>query len=147
MTAPVKHGAISLGVHLVALYIMLIVFKWSIYAVVAGNIVFSLCMCILNANALKKATRYRQEINRTFLIPIKASLVMGVITFVSNFLFGFVLPKAVTTLIALFIAVVVYAVSLLKFGALTSDEIVALPKGAQIYSLLQKIHLISEEYK
>lgn len=146
MSTPVKHGAISLGIHLVGLYIMLIIFKWGIYAVVMGNIIFSLSMCILNARALKKATRYKQEINNTFVIPLKAAAVMGVVTFVVNFLIGLLVPKAITTLIALLFAVVTYGVALLKFGALTSDEIVALPKGAKIYMILQKLHLISEEY-
>ncbi len=146
MTTPVKHGAISLGVHLVGLYIMLIAFKWEIYAVVAGNIIFSLSMCILNARALKKATRYKQEVSRTFITPLKAAAVMGVVTFIVNFLIGLIAPKAITTLIALLFAVVTYGVALLKFGALTSDEIVALPKGTKIYKLLQKFHLIAEEY-
>lgn len=146
MTTPVKHGAISLGVHLVGLYIMLIAFKWGIYAVVAGNIIFSLSMCILNGRALKKATRYKQEVSRTFITPLKAAAVMGVVTFIVNFLIGLIAPKPLTTLIALLIAVVTYGVALLKFGALTSDEIVALPKGAKIFKLLQKFHLIAEEY-
>ena len=146
MTTPVKHGAISLGVHLVGLYFMLIMLKWEIYAVVAGNIIFSLSMCILNARALKKATRYKQEVSRTFIIPLKAAAIMGVVTFIANMLIGYIAPKAITTLIALLFAVVTYGVALLKFGALTSDEIVALPKGAKIYKLLQKFHLIAEEY-
>lgn len=146
MTTPVKHGAISLGVHLVGLYIMLIVFKREIYAVVAGNIIFSLSMCVLNARALKKATRYKQEVSRTFITPLKAAIVMGVVTVIVNFLIGLIAPKAITTLIALLFAVATYGVALLKFGALTSDEIVALPKGAKIYKLLQKFHLIAEEY-
>ena len=146
MTTPVKHGAISLVVHLVGLYAMLVIFKWGIYAVVAGNIIFSLCMCILNARALKRATRYRQEVERTFVVPIKAAAIMGFVTMVVNFLLGLFMPKAVVTILALLVAVVVYGVFLIKFGALTSDEIVALPKGAQIYHILQKLHLIEEEY-
>ena len=146
MTAPVKHGAISLAVHLVGLYIMLVAFKWGIYAVVAGNIIFSLSMCILNARALKKATRYKQEVSRTFMTPLKAAVVMGVVTFLVNFLLGLVVPKVITTLLALLSAVLAYGISLLKFGALTSDEIVALPKGAKIYGILRKLHLIEEAY-
>lgn len=146
MSTPVKHGAISLVVHLIGLYIMLVIFKWGIYAVVLGNVIFSLCMCILNSIALKKETRYRQEINRTFVVPLKAAAIMGAITMVVNFLFGLFLPKAVITIVALLLAVVVYGIALIKFGALTSDEIVALPKGATIYKILQKVHLIKEEY-
>ncbi len=147
MTSPVKHGAISLAVHIVALYIMLIIFKWEIYAVVAGNIVFSLCMCILNAIELKRVTKYEQEYSRTFWIPIKASAIMGVVTLAMYLLLNLLLLKAVATILALMIALLVYGVSLLKFGGMSADEIVALPKGAQIYSLLLKLHLMSETYE
>lgn len=146
MTTPVKHGAVSLAVHLVSVFIMLVIFKWKVYALVAGNIVFSLCMCILNSLALKRATKYQQELTRTFIIPAEAAIIMGVITFAANFIIGKFAPKPITTIIAILIAVAAYGISLLKLGALISDEIVALPKGAQIYKLLQKLHLISQEY-
>lgn len=146
MTTPVKHGAISLVIHLIGLYIMLVFFKWEIYAVVAGNIIFSLSMCILNARALKQAVRYQQEIKRTFLIPLGASAIMGVITFTTYFLIKIALPNAMATILALAFAVLVYGICLLKFGALTADEVVALPKGASIYKLLVKLHLMEEEY-
>ena len=146
MTTPVKHGAISLVIHLIGLYIMLVFFKWEIYAVVAGNTIFSLSMCILNARALKQAVRYQQEIKRTFLIPLGASAIMGVITFTTYFLIKIALPDAMATILALAFAVLVYGICLLKFGALTADEVVALPKGASIYKLLVKLHLMEEEY-
>ena len=146
MKTPVKHGAISLVIHLIGLYIMLVFFKWEIYAVVAGNIIFSLSMCILNARALKQAVRYQQEIKRTFLIPLGASAIMGVITFTTYFLIKIALPDAMATILALVFAVLVYGICLLKFGALTADEVVALPKGASIYKLLVKLHLMEEEY-
>lgn len=146
MTTPVKHGAISLVVHLAAVFAMLVWLDWGIYALVVGNIIFSLCMCILNSMALRNATRYHQEVKRTFLIPVGAAAIMAVITFGANYLMAKVAPKALATLFALVIAVAVYGVSLLKLGALTPDEIVALPKGASIYRLLQKLHLVSSDY-
>lgn len=146
MTTPVKHGAISLVVHLIAVFIMLIACDWGIYSLVVGNIIFSLCMCILNSMALKKATKYNQEVKRTFLIPIGAAAIMSIVTFGANYLIGKIAPKPITTILALVIAVAVYGISLLKLGALTPDEIVALPKGASIYGLLQKLHLVNLSY-
>lgn len=147
MTTPVKHGAISLVLHLIGLYIMLVFFKWGIFAVVAGNIIFSLSMCILNARALKKATKYKQEIERTFVVPLEAATIMGVVILVLRLLVGLVLPKALMTLVVLMFAVVVYGISLIKLGGLTSDEVVALPKGAKIYKVLLKMHLMKEDYE
>jgi len=145
MTTPVKHGAISLGVHLVAVVIMLVGFKWNIYSLVVGNIVFSLCMCILNGRALRRYANYRQEIRKTFLLPFAAAFIMGISLFVSYIGISMLLPKKVATIIAIPIAACVYVVCLLKFGALTSDEIVALPKGKMLLRLFQRLRLVSKE--
>ncbi len=145
MTTPVKHGAISLGVHLVAVVVMLVGFKWNIYSLVVGNIVFSLCMCILNGRALKRYANYRQEIRKTFLLPFAAAFTMGICLFVSYIGISMVLPKKLATIIAILIAGCVYVVCLLKFGALTPDEIVALPKGKMLLRVFQRIHLVHKE--
>lgn len=146
MTIPVKHGAISLGIHLVGLLIMLVIFKMGIYAVVASNIIFSLSMCILNARSLKHDAGYRQEVKNTFLIPSIASIVMGGVAFVIYFLCNLVISQNVAVIIALIVAVLIYAVSLLKLGGLSSEEILALPKGSTLLSLFRKLHLVKEEY-
>lgn len=144
MTTPVKHGAISLIVHLISLFIMLVFFKWGIFAVVASNIVFSLCMCILNALALKRATKYTQEVYKTFIIPCEAAILMGIATWGSYFLLEKVIPSAVATIISLIIAVGIYGISLIKLGALSADEVKALPKGQKIYQLFLKLRLMKE---
>lgn len=142
MTTPVKHGAISLGIHLVAVVIMLVGFKWEIYSLVVGNIIFSLCMCILNARAISKASGYHQEIKKTFLIPVGAAAIMGIsILIVWNMLAIFT-PKRLATLITIVVAVLAYVVSLLKLGALTENEIKAFPKGTKIFGFLQKMKLV-----
>lgn len=145
MTTPVKHGAISLVLHLIALFTMLVVFKWGIYAVVAGNIVFSLCMCILNSQALKRATKYTQEIQKTFILPAGSAAIMGVVTFGAYYGMHLILPKAAATILALGIAVGTYGIALIKLGALSPDEVKALPKGHKIYSLFVKLHLMKAE--
>lgn len=145
MTTPVKHGAISLGIHLIAVVIMLVGFKWEIYSLVAGNIIFSLCMCILNTRALQKYARYRQEIKKTFLIPFGAAAIMGLAAFVVYISTAILLPKKIATVIAIAVAVVVYAVFLLKLGALTREEILALPKGKSLLGLCERLHLVRQE--
>ena len=145
MSTPVKHGAISLGVHLVAVVIMLIGFKWNIYSLVVGNIVFSLCMCILNGRALRKYANYRQEVKKTFLLPFTSAGVMGLMLYIVYIGFALVIPKKLATIFAIMIAGVTYAICLLKFKALTPDEIQILPKGTVLLRIFRKLHLIGEE--
>lgn len=142
MTAPVKNAAISLGVHIVTLLIMLIFFKWSIYSIVVGNIVFSICMCILNARAIYQTCGYVQEKKNTFVKPLAASAVMGIVTFGFYQLFNFLIGGRIATICAILIAVMIYGVCILKIGTFTEEELYAMPKGALIVRTGKKLHLI-----
>lgn len=145
MTTPVKHGAISLAIHLVAVVVMLVGFKWEIYSLVVGNIIFSLSMCILNAMAIRKVSGYHQEVKKTFVIPFGASFIMGVVILVVWNVLAIFTPEKLATLVTIIFAGVSYVVALLKLGALTSDEILAFPKGTKILALLQKVKLVKTE--
>lgn len=143
MATPVKHGAISLVIHLVSVVVMLAVFKWNIYALVVGNIVFSFCMCYLNARALKKAIAYKQEWKRTFIIPFVSAFIMGITAIITYYVLDLLLPLWLALFVSILLAVIVYAIALLKLGALSQDEILDMPKGATILQILQKFHLLA----
>ena len=145
MSRPVIHGAISVAIHLAAILIMLVFFKWGIYSLVLGNVIFSLSMCILNAKAIRKATGYRQEIKKTYVIPLCAAAIMGVIILVLWYCFAIVMPGKLATLLTVAIGGATYGILLLKLGALTNREILAMPKGAMISKILLKIRLIQED--
>lgn len=145
MSAPVKHGAISLIIHLVAVVVMLTVFKWGIYSLVLGNAVFGLTMCILNTRAIKKEVDYKQEIKKTFVIPFVSAIFMGIISAVLWYLLALVTPDKLATLVTIFVAVLIYGISLLKFGCLSPKEIKGLPKGDKLLRIFGKLHLVKEE--
>lgn len=142
MNAPVKHGAISLGVHLVAVVLMLVGFRWGIYSLVVGNIVFSLSMCILNSRAIAKTSGYRQEVKKTFFIPFGAAIIMGVTIMVLWNICAIFVPDKLNTLFTMAIAALTYVIVLLKLGALSQEEIKAFPKGTVILRILQKVKLM-----
>ena len=142
MTTPVKNAAMSLGIHIVALLIMMIFLKWNIYAIVVANIIFSLSMCILNARAIYQACGYRQEYEQTFIRPFLASAIMGIVTLLVHKLFDLIIGGRIATILAILIAIAVYAVSVLKLKVLTEAEIRSMPKGTTILNLCKKAHLL-----
>ena len=143
MAEPAKNAGISLIVHLAALFLMLIVFKWNIYALVGSNIIFSLCMCYLNIRAIRQTCGYRQEIDKTYLRPLTAALVMGIVTYVVHLLFDVLIGgRFVATGLSILIAMPVYAVVVLKLGTLSRKDFTALPKGDAIYRICRKLHLL-----
>lgn len=146
MTKPVKNAAVALVLHIIALFIMLVFFKWKIYAIIVSKIVFSLVMCIMNAHDIREASGYVQERQRTYIIPCIAAAIMGVAAFLVNLILDVFMGGRVATIIVLIVSVAVYGVSLLKLGGMTEDELLAMPKGATLITVCKKLHLLNDSY-
>lgn len=146
MTIPIRNAAISLVIHLVALFIMMVALKMNIFAVIGGTIVFSFSMCVLNQKALYREIGYRQEWYKTCIIPLIASVIMGVVALIFQMILELLLPGKVATVITICIAVAVYGIALLLLGGLTEDEILSMPKGHALVKVLKKAHLLREGY-
>ena len=144
MMKPVKNATVSLILHLVSLFIMMVVFKWGLYAVIVSKIVFSLSMCIMNSHDIREACGYVQERQRTFVIPGIAAGIMGIAAYLAHLVLDIFVGGIFATLVALFTAVIVYAVCLLKMGGLTEDELLSMPKGATLISICRKLHLLND---
>jgi stage V sporulation protein B len=145
MRLPVIHAAIALALHLVLLYVLMVVFKMEGMAIVWSYIFFGALMCILNNMAIRKHLRYRQEIKRTFLIPIASSVLMGAVSrLLYNVLFTALGETTVAMLVSLVVAVVVavlvYFVALLAMRGLKERELRAFPKGHLLVNVAKKLH-------
>lgn len=145
MRLPVIHAAISLGLHIVLLYVLMVVFHMEGMAIVWSYIFFGLLMCILNNLAIRKHLRYRQEMKRTFFIPLAASAVMSVVAkLLYNVLFTVMgettAAMLISLMIAVILAVVVYFVVLLALRGLRERELRAFPKGHLLVKAAKKLH-------
>lgn len=142
MRKPVIHSAISLGVHIVLLYVMLKFFNLGVYALVIGNVTFALLVCILNWISVGKLLNYKQEVKKTFIIPTVCSLIMGVIAYMVYVLLDKVMPSSLSTLFAVLVGVVVYGVLLLVFKDVTEAELIEMPFGRTLARIAVKMHLL-----
>lgn len=141
MMVPVKSAAISIVVHIVSLFVMMVVFQWGIYGVVVSKIVFSACASMLNSHALRQKIGYVQEQKRTFVIPLLASAIMGIAALGTYSLFKLLIGAKIATLIAMPTAVIVYGVGLVFLGGITESEMMEMPKGAMLAKICRKVHL------
>ncbi len=140
---PVRNAAISLVAHVVLLIVLMLFFRLNIYAVVIANAFFAFLMCVLNSIDIARNTGYQQEIRKTFLVPTICSGIMGVVTyFVYQGLYSVSESNIISLFIAVVIAILVYAVSLLLLKGLTEDEIRRFPKGHLLVKLAKKVHLL-----
>lgn len=143
MRVPVINAAISLGVHIVFTVVLLAFANLHIFALIYGNIVFSFCMCVLNLRSLSKLIDYRLDIQKMCGATFVASVIMGVVTFlVYKGCIYVIHSNILSTLIAIIIAVVVYALFMVLTRGVTEDELYMFPKGETLVRILYRMHLL-----
>lgn len=142
MRKPVIHSAISLGVHIILLYILLKFLNLGVYALVIGNVTFALLVCILNWISVGKLLNYKQEVKKTFIIPTVCSLIMGAIAYLVYSLLNSRLPSSISTILAVIAGVLVYGVLLLLFKDVTEAELIDMPFGRTLARIAVKLHLL-----
>ena len=143
MRVPVINAAISLGVHIVFTVVLLAFANLHIFAFIFGNIVFSFCMCVLNLRSLAKLIDYRLDIQKMCGATFVASVIMGVVTFlVYKGCIYVIHSNILSTLIAIIIAVVVYALFMVLTRGVTEDELYMFPKGETLVRILYRMHLL-----
>lgn len=133
MKDPVIHASVSLGIHVVLNFVLIKVLDFSAYGLVIGNTVYALTVSVMNFLAIRKKAEYKQEIKRAFLLPLLASLVMGLITFGIYYLISLTGLIAVAVIVSMLIAIAVYAVLIAVFGIFTEEETNELPLGLGKY--------------
>lgn len=143
VTAPVYHAAIALAAQTVVLVPCLLFTNLNLYSIAIATIVYSLLMCVLNQLAVRKYLGYRQNIKKIFVLPMIASVTMGVCAyFVYQGMHKISGSNLISLIIAIIIAACVYGVLVLRLGVLTKEDIEAMPKGKKLAKLLKKLHFI-----
>lgn len=148
---PVINAVIALVVQSLALTILLIYTDLGDIALCIVTIVYSLMMCILNNVVMVRHLPIRTELKKTFVLPVISASVMGGAAFgiyeLSALLLGRFMTRdyfinLIATAIAVFVAVFVYFVVLIKSGGASEEDIKRFPKGRTIARLFKKIHVL-----
>ena len=139
---PLIHCAIALVIHVIALYVMLRYMNLNIYSVLYSNIVFALVVCILNALSIRRYIFYQQEYRKTFIVPALSSIIMAFGAYAIWYVLHLVIGNTVSTAVAIFGAVLIYAVALVALRGITRSEMLKLPKGELIARFFTKLGLL-----
>lgn len=142
MQAPLVHAATAVAIHLGFLVLFVVKFKWNIYGVVYANIIFGLIICLLNARSIRKKLHYRQEIKKTFLVPVIAAGVMGIAAYLVHRVFNLFAGNTISTILAVCVGAIVYGICLVKLGGILEREIRRLPKGDLLADLLIRLNIL-----
>lgn len=143
MSKSVTHSAISLVIHVILVYLMLKYLDWGVYGLVIGNVTFALVVCILNWYSIGKALHYRQEIRTTFLLPLLSAAIMGAAAWGTyEGIHALTGNNTIAMLVAVPLAMAIYAVLIVVLRAVTEDELPEMPFGRRLLSLFRKLHLM-----
>lgn len=145
MSLPVIHSLISLIIHVILLFVLLMTTKLNAYALVIGNVTYPMLVCYLNGRSVRKTLGFKQEVYRTFIIPLISSLIMGGLTYGTYVLFMYLTHRFYIALIPAFmVALGSYFVLVLKLKGLTRLELYDFPFGRRMSILADKLHLLSD---
>lgn len=139
VNAPIINACIALVLQTVIAFVLLMYTDLGIYSIIIANIVYSGIMCILNQRAVRKAIGYKQEYTKTFVVPICASVVMGVIIKIIYHCLYLCLGNmklAVTP--AILFGILIYFFLLFLLRGITEEDVKRMPKGEAILRLLKK---------
>ncbi|MCM1047995.1 MAG: polysaccharide biosynthesis protein [Clostridiales bacterium] len=140
---PVIHSAVSLAVQVVILVLMLLYTDLDLYALAGANIAYSLMMCVLNQFSVMKYLSYKQDVKKTYLKPILASIIMGAVAYgVYQGMFFLIKENRISVVVSIALAAAVYFILIIKLGVVNEEELKSFPKGAFLVHLAKKIHLI-----
>ncbi len=143
MSLPVIHSSISLGVHVILVWVLLQFTNLGVYALVIGNVTYPLLVCILNGFSVSRHLGFRQEVVQSFGVPFLSSILMGTLTWGIfhglHFLTG---SNLISVIPALAAAVLVYFFLVLKLKGLTREELYEFPFGRRMAVFAERMHLL-----
>lgn len=143
MQTPLKNAIISLVIHIGILCVMLFGFRMGIYSVVYSNILFAFTMCALNGLSIGRFLKYRQEVKKTFFLPILSSVIMGAAAYGTYLGVHLILKRNVFgVLAAVGVAIVIYGILLLKLHCVDESELLTMPGGRKLAKIARKFHLM-----
>lgn len=138
---PVRNLFIGVLVKIVLTYILTGIPSINVKGTAFATVVAYFIASVLNIIAVKKYTGVTFGFGLTYIRPLIASLVMGASAIGSyKLLFKLIQRNSIATLLAVFIAVVVYAIMVFLTGAISVDELDNFPYGDKIKRLVNKVY-------
>ena len=136
---PLKNATIALVTHCVIVIILLLFTPLGLYSLVVGNCTYALQVCLLNQLALRKKLKYKQEIRRTYILPLIASVIMGAIVYgiyasLHALTHSVVIPLALSVIAG----VVIYFAIILFIYSDHADELNSIPYMGRIINKLKR---------
>jgi stage V sporulation protein B len=135
--------ATALGIGVVTKFILNITLlripEVNVYGASIGSVACHLIAFIISFVVLKKNVKLYLNWSNFVIKPILSTTIMAVCSYAIYILLSGIIGKKLATIIAIFAAVIVYALAIVATKTLRKEEIKMLPYGMKIYNILEKI--------
>ena len=139
---PVKNLAIGAVIKVVLTYTLVMIPSIEAKGAAISTVITYLVASILNLYDVKKYTGVEISLTNTILRPVISGAIMGVVVKIAYVYGAMIIGSKLATLVSIGIGAVVYGISLLLIGAVTSEDFEMLPKGKVIAKKLKSIGLL-----
>ena len=137
---PVKNLAIGAACKVVLTFILVGIPAINVNGAPIGTIVCYLVAAVLNIKDVYSFADVKFDPMLTYIKPFVCSVLMGIAARgCYGILFEITSSNALSTLVGIIIAVIVYGLLVLFTGTITTDEIAKLPKGDKIARMIGKV--------
>lgn len=148
-SVPMKNAAIALLVNAAVAFALVGFTSMGVLGVLIATVVYAATVTFLNAISMKRYLRYKHDLRRLILAPLRAALAMGVVcgciywlpAFLLPGIFGRYLPSALLTAAAVLAGIFTYVVLYTRTTGMTDEEMRKLPMGTKLLSLLRRLHI------
>ena len=143
VNVPIVNASAALVLQTVTAVALLFYTDLDLYSMAIANTVYSGAMCILNQISVRRAVGYRQEMLKTFVIPLIASLFMGGAAWgVYEGLLALTGSMRISVIPAIGAGACVYFVMLIVLQGVTKQELLGFPKGHLLVKAAKKCRLL-----
>ncbi len=116
-----------------------------INGVAIGSIVCHIISFSIGFAVLKRSMKIKFDVNKFLIKPLLATAIMCLISYLAYLLFVQFISWKLSAIVAIILAVPIYALAVAIMKILDKEEIYRLPKGELIYKLLVKMKLYPSE--
>lgn len=110
-----------------------------VYGAAIGSIINNIVAFALSYIVLIKTIKLDIKFGKCVIKPIIATIIMGICSYYTYLLLEGIISMRIATIIAIIVAIVIYALSLLALKVLDKEEMKMIPYGAKIVKILENI--------
>lgn len=135
------HNAIkALIIHIILQFLVLLITPINVYALVICNIAYCFIVSYLNQRSLKRVLNFKQEMKKTFLLPMIASIIMAGFVLGSYYGLFYLTGRRVLIpfVISIVIGIIVYFVIMIFMYSDHLEELEQIPYMSKILNRIKR---------